>query len=227
MKSDSRPNNKRARFAVICLYLWLGIEILGLLWSLIIMKEMVFVSGYVITDDVMNKLYLCFIIEVVFEAIYFVITVIGIISFIRWFRRAYFNLHLKVPSLQFGEGWAAGAWFIPLLNLIRPFRIMIEMERETDQLLKQSLPAFVPENNMFRIRWWWGLVVTSAVIRFFGTGFACFIVSEFEELFLDSFIKALLSLIFIPTALIMIRILKSYHRKEVLLSDLEDQRSVA
>ncbi len=51
------------------------------------------------------------------------------IGFLFWFRRAYGNsLAVGLPG-RFGPGWAVGAWFVPFLNLVRPFQIMGEMWR--------------------------------------------------------------------------------------------------
>ena len=49
--------------------------------------------------------------------IYLIAYIISGITFIMWFRRAYFNLHQKVSWLNHSEGWAAGCWFVPIVNL--------------------------------------------------------------------------------------------------------------
>lgn len=47
------------------------------------------------------------------------------VAFIMWMRRAYFNLHIYNPEYaRFSEGWAAGGWFVPFLNWVRPIQIM-------------------------------------------------------------------------------------------------------
>jgi hypothetical protein len=60
----------------------------------------------------------------------------SVIAFILWFRRAYYNLHQITPeTMSLTEGWAAGAWFVPFLNLVRPFHIMKEIWQETHGLI--------------------------------------------------------------------------------------------
>jgi hypothetical protein len=50
------------------------------------------------------------------------------IVFIQWFRRAYFNSHqLGVGNCRYGEGMAAGAWFIPFAFWIIPWQIMLDL----------------------------------------------------------------------------------------------------
>lgn len=64
--------------------------------------------------------------------------ILVIIYFIRWLRRAYNNLIAAGGSTMFSEGWAAGAWFVPLLNLVRPFQIMREVWTDTQELNKSK-----------------------------------------------------------------------------------------
>lgn len=53
--------------------------------------------------------------------------IVSVVTFIMWFRRAYFNLHQMIRNLSHDESWAAGSWFVPILNLFRPVSIMKEM----------------------------------------------------------------------------------------------------
>jgi len=73
-------------------------------------------------------------IELILCTIYFIFYSISVITFIMWFRRAYFNLHQKVNHLSYSEGWAAGSWFVPIINLYRPYQIMKEIYIETKKL---------------------------------------------------------------------------------------------
>ena len=62
----------------------------------------------------------------------FVLIIGGYIFLIRWLRRAYYNLH-QLPNIHpdYSDGWAAGAWFVPFVNLVRPFTIMREVWKDT------------------------------------------------------------------------------------------------
>jgi len=58
---------------------------------------------------------------------------VGAVFFIRWFHRAYANLFpLGAKDLRFGSGWAIGAWFVPILNLVRPKQIANDIWRGSD-----------------------------------------------------------------------------------------------
>jgi hypothetical protein len=55
------------------------------------------------------------------------------VFFIVWTRRAYRNLRpLGAGGLRYTEGWAVGAWFVPILNLIRPKQIVDDIWRASD-----------------------------------------------------------------------------------------------
>jgi hypothetical protein len=79
-----------------------------------------------------------------------------IVLFIQWFRRAYYNLHQVGADPQFEEGWAAGAWFIPILNLFRPYHIMREIWYKTQQYAQID-----PRAQAAPVGWWWGLFLCS------------------------------------------------------------------
>ncbi len=79
-----------------------------------------------------------------------------IVTFIMWYYRAYKNLHeLKVLSLQHTPGWAIGAWFVPFLNLGRPYTIMKEIWENTQNFVVSKDDLIRPSSNAI-IGWWWG-----------------------------------------------------------------------
>jgi sRNA-binding regulator protein Hfq len=128
-----RPNHTRANWAVILIYIVLGIEIATLItgylnYDLLIRKD----AGSNILPDFETTI--TTIIEII-ALFYGIAYLISSITFIRWFRRAYFNLHLMVDDLNHTEGWAAGAWFVPFTNLVRPFQIMTELYNRTKIVL--------------------------------------------------------------------------------------------
>lgn len=61
------------------------------------------------------------------------VTIATAVLFIVWFYRAYANLGaLGAGELRYGTGWAAGAWFVPILNLFRPKQIADDIWRASD-----------------------------------------------------------------------------------------------
>lgn len=85
---------------------------------------------------------------------YYLFRVFAGVCFIFWFRRAYFNLHQKLKSLNFSDGWAAGAWFVPFINLGRPYRIMKELYTESEIWLKTKGVDVERASENYLIPWW-------------------------------------------------------------------------
>jgi Domain of unknown function (DUF4328) len=86
-----------------------------------------------------------------------VIALLGLVAgaacFIPWFHRAYKNLHAR-HSTRFGTGWAIGAWFVPFLNLVRPYQIAKELV---------SLSGRAPTTSTNTVTVWWALLIASGI----------------------------------------------------------------
>jgi hypothetical protein len=76
------------------------------------------------------------------------------ISFIMWFRRAYYNLNKK-ENMRYTDGWAAGGWFVPFLNLWRPFQIMKEMYQTANKILSVKNPFNAQPLRLDVLGIWW------------------------------------------------------------------------
>ena len=130
------PNKSRANAVRILFYATMALNIISAFsnYSQIVLLESL-QNGDIISPDVISsndhrqKAI----------AIFMLLLIIGtIITFIMWFFRAYKNLHiLKIKLLQHSPGWAIGAWFVPFLNLVRPFQIMNEIWENT-QIYSQT-----------------------------------------------------------------------------------------
>lgn len=81
-------------------------------------------------------------------------------AFLRWFHRAYRNASALGHSAQFTPGWAIGAWFVPFLNLVRPYQIASAMWRHAG--------AHVGRGSVVGI--WWGMWLASGFISKVGEG---------------------------------------------------------
>lgn len=120
-------NTERARWTIILLWIVMGFAALVLLsaimqFQLIEKAKTIGVSQEEADSNDRRGL----MIGLAYTASYIVSTIV----FIRWFRRAYANLERIGVLTRFNEGWAAGSWFVPVLNFGRPVRIMIEIAEE-------------------------------------------------------------------------------------------------
>ena len=148
-----KPNGQRAKNAILLLWIMLALDIISfissyfqydLLQNLVIGKEITVeeVSANDTREQIIGLLY-------IFAYI------VSIITFIQWFRRAYYNLHQKVSNLSHAEGWAAGSWFVPILCLFRPYLIMKELYEETKVVLtKKGVPSIQNLNTNLLGLWW-------------------------------------------------------------------------
>lgn len=106
----------------------------------------------------------------VFSGISTLVLIVGIVFFIMWMRRAYYNLHsIGTTGLRHSEGWAAGAWFVPILNWIWPYEIMKDIWHATQQMayLRLNQPTGYIHEPGKLVGWWWGFFVTKNLLGYF------------------------------------------------------------
>ncbi|MFJ9678357.1 DUF4328 domain-containing protein [Streptomyces sp. NPDC101194] len=89
-------------------------------------------------------------------------TVATAVVFIIWFRRVRLNAEVFDPSAQpMGVGWAVGAWFVPIANLVLPRRIAGGIWTASAQTDPDGGWRTVPTTVM---NLWWGAWVCSLVV---------------------------------------------------------------
>jgi hypothetical protein len=79
------------------------------------------------------------------------------VLFLVWISRCYRNLEaLSRWRLQFGSGWVVGAWFVPFLNLVRPYKIVREtLWVSTHPDLADDVGAgYTPPGTALLVFWW-------------------------------------------------------------------------
>ncbi len=213
-----RPNAKRAKIAQLFVWSVMAIEILSIGSSYLqIVLLNSFLNDEEVTDLMINSNDTR---EQWMGITYLILFAISAFTFILWFRRAYFNLSVRT-SINNGEGWAAGAWFVPFMNLIRPYRIMEELFAKTTQLINSKTPNFI-ENKTTLITAWWGLWIIS--------NFASRLLTRsakddtIEHLIQSTQIDIALSLFMIPLSIVTVLTIKSYAKIEEKLSELENTK---
>ncbi|WBA42641.1 DUF4328 domain-containing protein [Hymenobacter canadensis] len=91
------------------------------------------------------------------EIVYVAIMVLATVFFLQWFRRAYLNLRLAGRWPEHTDGWAVGAWFVPFLNLVRPYTIMKEIWHDTNDMAGRT-------KDHTLVGWWWAAYLVHSVI---------------------------------------------------------------
>lgn len=213
-----KPNGQRAKIAMMLVWTVLTIEIISILSDYLQydLLQTVANGGQIssetaIDNDLRQK---------IIAIIYLVTYIISGITFIRWFRRAYFNLHLKAETLSFTEGWAAGSWFVPFISLYRPKQIMKELYVETQNLLTTKQENSTVNLNTQFIGWWWALWLIASFLGQFVFRYSLK-AESLEALTTATIASIIASIIGIPLALITVKIIKDYAEIEPLFCKLD------
>ena len=212
--SELKPNGQRARRAILWVWIVLAVYVASSISSYM---------RYTLLQTVMNGVEVS---KDVFDATDIRECVIGIlgglaciisaVTFLMWFRRAYYNLHRSIGHrLLYSEGWATGSWFVPVLHIYRPYRIMKELYLETEGLLtnkgmEQSLATH-------SVGWWWVLWIISCIMDFIYLKIAI-TAKTINEMITSEIIYMISCIVMIPLAFITVKVIKDYSKAEALLT---------
>jgi len=217
--NNLRPNGERAKQAVTLIWIVLVLEIISLIsgyfqYDLI---QTALNGGEISTEAATaNDLR-----ERLIAIIYLIVYIISAVTFIQWFRRAYYNLHQKVKYLSYAEGWAAGSWFVPILNLFRPYQIMDELYTETKKLLsKHGLSGNVYLTSS-ALGWWWTLWIINGIIGQIIFRYSLNL-KTIDEVATFTILNIVGNVLSIPLALIAIKVIKDYAEVEPRLHEIRD-----
>lgn len=85
--------------------------------------------------------------------LYLVAFIVTGIAFLKWIHRANKNCHgFGAQGMEFTPGWSIGYYFIPFINLYKPYRAMKEIWKVSTN------PAnWQNENGSALLGWWWAL----------------------------------------------------------------------
>lgn len=116
-----RPGGPLATTTVVMLYVTIPLEAAhgarALLWP-----------AAPIFDESPQRLVFALVLSEVVALVNVLVHLTCVVLFCVWFHRAYGNLlALGEPRLRFAPGWAPGSFFVPILNLFRPYQIAREI----------------------------------------------------------------------------------------------------
>ena len=89
--------------------------------------------------------------------IYLVLFIITAILFLMWIHRAHRNLpSFRIEGLQYSPRWAVGGFFVPFLNLVRPFQVTKEIWKASDPTtdIADSVAWQSAPTSPIIISWW-------------------------------------------------------------------------
>ena len=209
-----RPNQDRAKFAVLLVYICLAVGIIVLISNFLQLSllQKAQSGGNVTPEDVtMNDMRVSAV-----ALIYMLTHIVSGIFFILWFRRAYYNLHLVAKRLTYSEGWAAGAWFVPFINLYRPYEIMKELYEETEIYLSKSKVSPRITLSLNYVGLWWSVYIISLFAERVIT-YAFKNENDIGGLINIGKIQLAIDLLIIPLAVVTVKVIKDYSKVEPLL----------
>jgi hypothetical protein len=215
-----KPNQQRANNAIILIWIVLVFELISLISGCFQydLLQTAANGGEISTEaatanDTREQLVgIMYLIAYVFSAI----------TFILWFRRAYFNLHQKVTYLAHSESWAAGSWFIPIVCLYRPYQIMKELYQETKKLFIRKGININSNFTTSYLGWWWTLWIINGLIGQFVFRYSLK-AESIDELIVSTVASIMANLVGIPLALITVKVIKDYSSIEMLLSEVKEE----
>jgi hypothetical protein len=215
-----RPNESRARVAIVMIWVVLGAQVLGYIsefMQLRMLNSILAGNGWDMDaiDANDNR-------QLLLAVLGFVALIVSAVTFIMWFRRAYYNLSLLDRTLSHTDGWAAGAWFVPILSLFRPFQIMREMFVHTNSVLRLNIEGFPINNRLTLLGWWWALWIISNI-----WGNISFRIARgaetFEALHFSTSFALWEAVISVPLAILAFMVIKEYAGMERLLVHLQEE----
>jgi hypothetical protein len=212
-----KPNQKRSQIAITLIWICLIVNLISLFSSylqyqlLIQLSKGSEIANYKLEQNDSR--------EQLVGVVTLIVSIISAVTFIQWFRRAYFNLHSLVPNLTYTEEWAARSWFVPVIGFFRPYQIMVELYNKT---IARLVERRLIENQSFDLSFvkvWWALWIIVSIIGRVVYKY----ISEAETLekFIDCTVFSIVeSLLYIPLSLITIKVIKVYSNFEnILLND--------
>jgi len=212
---ELRPNDRRAKNAISLIWVVMVVNLLVTLLD--IWGDLIFGQEY--NADYYDEGNIPLLIFAVIVGMGGVLTIgvsiISAVTFIMWFRRAYYNLHQTPIPLSYGEGWAAGAWFVPIMNLFVPYRIMKELYQKTNIIFQQNLKTCSIRLKTSNLAPWWTLwIITEIIDRIIFR----IVIKGVEGPFVESLsiISAVLTFI---CGWITIKIIKEYSAVEPYIAD--------
>ncbi|MCD6453152.1 MAG: DUF4328 domain-containing protein [Dehalococcoidales bacterium] len=94
-----------------------------------------------------------------------IVVVISFILFLIWVYRTHKNLpHLDVKGLRFTPGWSVGWFFVPIMNLFRPYQVVSEAWRASYPAADISdAESWKRVKTLPIVGWWWALCLISSI----------------------------------------------------------------
>ncbi len=153
-----RDNSQRAKNAIVLFWILFGVTVIAIASTFMEynLAKKALTSSITLDEANSNDLR-----QKIIKFLVLIVQILVIVYFIMWFRRAYFNLHSLGCYVRYSEGWAAGAWFVPFLNLVRPYEIMKDIWDRTQERTQEGIEDKRIESPAIVGFWWFLWLATN------------------------------------------------------------------
>jgi len=157
----------RAQLAVAALAATVAVELISIPVNAALISRLSSFADLSAVYEMGEEFSLTEILSVLVTLLLLVVYIVAVVLFLMWLHRAYRNLPaLTAMKPETSPGWAVGSWFIPILNLFRPYRIVKEAWEKSDPARDIS-GAYVssdPSRSTTLLAVWWGFWVVSNIV---------------------------------------------------------------
>lgn len=210
-----RNNKHRAKAVIIILCAYLLIKVCYIV-SCYMEYDLLFRVknyGHILTDEKVYSNDLRQKIIVIINLLGYLTTVI---TFLFWFRRAYYNLETCINFTNYTNSQTVYYWFIPILALYKPYRIMEDMFVQTDTVLEEGIEHYRPKTSLPLLRAWWVFWIINC--------FYSYIIFRFPYKGIDGFMSRDICVIIscvvdMIAGIFLLRVIRKYHLMELQLRD--------
>jgi len=230
--NELRPNEKRSKIAMVFIWIVITANLLSLILGIasygLIQTDYGNIGGF----GGSSYHHAVYTLIRLFSFLYLANLIVSIVTFIRWFRRAYYNLNVLTNECAYDDSWAAKAWFIPFLNLIRPYEMMKELYDKTDKyllekfLLTDETEYYAEQLKPDVLKWWWGVSIT--LVSVYTLQFIISFVDEF--LFVGMISNGIFGILkvglLILSGIMLISIIRNYQKAEKLFTSLMESDEI-
>ena len=141
------------------------------------------------------------------------ITVGTAVAFLMWFHHVHRNLSsLGGREFKFTPRWAVGGFFVPLINLVRPFEVMREVWHGSDPsgLTRDTGLSGPSERDKLGgpplVVWWWWLFLISSFLGYLALRVEFSENQTIDYLYLSSGLMVLMDLVDIAGVVVAVRL---------------------
>lgn len=214
---ELRPNDQRARYAIAMIWVILFLNTVNLILEGI---GLLIYEGFIPAGDMPDFVVWLYLTGHWYASILiFIAVIVSIVTFIMWFRRAYYNIGLRIPNLLYGNGWAAGSWFIPFINLYMPFQIMKDLYNQTEKYMTLCMKEPYKGNLKTNyVNLWWTLWIMSFVINYLSVKIV-WNVEDINTTSTNPFITVIGAILQIALCVVTIVVIKEYSDAEKVLKE--------